>query len=148
MKNIFKVLGAGIGIFLLVIFGLNFIFSSVTPSCGENSDAVKYALSLSSQRLERLYKDMERFSTIEDAPLDGYHKYSEKVFIPEEFADLKVVKIRPLKNNIMVEGCMDEYVYLDFKGIKSKKEKQEIWLRHPFHLGTPYEQKSVKLWSQ
>ena len=36
---------------------------------------------------------------------------------PEEFADLKVLKIRPKEGNIMIEGCFDSFVVLDFKGI-------------------------------
>ena len=112
------------------------------PSCQEDSEAVAYARSLSSQRLEKLYKDMEAFSHREDIPIDGYQVYDESNDVPDEFADLKVVKIRPEKGNIMVKGCFDHYIYLTFKGIGRRaqpNDKKQIilnWGEHPPNTGT------------
>lgn len=87
----------------------------VMPDCGQNSDAVRYARSLSDERLHDLFYDMEEFSKRNSTPSHGYNMLNEE--IPKEFADLEVVKIRPKEGNIMVEGCFDHYVYLDFGGL-------------------------------
>ena len=33
----------------------------------------------------------------------------------EEFSDLEIVRVSPESNSIMVEGCFDHYLYLNFK---------------------------------
>jgi hypothetical protein len=103
----------------------------------EDSDAVAYARSLSKERLKKLYDDMEEYSKKQDTPPYGYIAYGKNAVVPEPFSDLKVKKIRPRRGNIMVEGCFDHYVYLDFEGIgpgkKYDKKRQIVlwWGEHP-----------------
>ena len=56
---------------------------------------------------------------------DRYRKYTKET-APQEFADLDVVSIRPRDARIMVVGCFDNYMYLDFYGIKDADEKSII----------------------
>tara|TARA_R110002072_G_scaffold104099_1_gene228384 strand:+ start:777 stop:1250 length:474 start_codon:yes stop_codon:yes gene_type:complete len=126
------------------------IFALIWPvnSCQEDSEAVAYARSLSTERLSQLYRDMEEYSHRDDIPIDGYHFGDERYEMPAEFADLNVVKIRPDDGNIMVEGCFDHYIYLTFRGIghlAKPTDKKEIilnWGEHPPNTGTQV------LWSE
>ncbi|MCU7843569.1 MAG: hypothetical protein KZQ93_06980 [Candidatus Thiodiazotropha sp. (ex Monitilora ramsayi)] len=93
-----------------VILVLLLMFLWDVPSCDEDSEAVAYARSLSPQRLEKLFRDMEMHSVREDLPIGGYQVQRNRDQIPDEFADLKVVKIRPAEGNIMIEGCFDHYI--------------------------------------
>ncbi|MCG7994109.1 MAG: hypothetical protein JAZ06_01650 [Candidatus Thiodiazotropha taylori] len=113
-----------IAIVLILLFLLSRCvdFFSQAVKCGEDSEAVLYARSLSQERLEKLYEDMERYSIKDNLPSDGYKVYQKDVVVPDEFNDLKVVIIRPFDGNIMIKGCMDHYVYLDFHGIGLLKE--------------------------
>jgi len=102
---------------LLVFF---IVFTGPIPSCTEDSDAVKYARSLSSERLSLLYEDMYKFYANKTSPIGGYYVSSEEMEIPIEFEDLKVARIRPADANIMIEGCFDHSVYLHFEGYRFK----------------------------
>jgi len=100
-------------------------------ACTESSEAVSYARGLSQKRLTQLYHDMEKFSNKDNLPIGGYSRHRKDREIPEEFQDLKVAKIRPSDGNIMVEGCFDHYVYLNFYGfgkMKKRHPKKEIVL--------------------
>ena len=117
------------------------------PYCGEDSAAVSYARSLPPERLKKLYRDMERYSQMEDIPIDGYYVGDDRQEIPEAFSDLKVRKIRPYEGNIMVEGCFDHYIYLRFQGVGMSAESEEKkiilnWGEHPPNTGTEV------LWSE
>ena len=122
--------------FFVVYYFLN------RPSCGEDSEAVAYARSLSSERLERLYHDMELFSRNKKVPMTGYQTYNEEAYVPDEFADLDVALVRPRDGNIMVEGCFDHYIYLKFEGVgrlSRQADKKRIilnWGEHPPHAGS------------
>jgi hypothetical protein len=89
---------------------------------------------------------MEAYSVRDNLPMDGYYAYREGESVPEVFKDLKVGKIRPSEGNIMVEGCMDEYVFLYFKGKAWRGGNDEITLSYPAHTSKPYEQKVEVLW--
>lgn len=67
---------------------------------------------------------------------------------PQEFQDLKVVRIRPKDSNIMVEGCFDEYVYLRFFGVNKAIEEKRIELQYPTHSDIPHEQATETLWAR
>lgn len=97
--------------------GLMMFIGDSATSCNEDSEAVAYARSLSQERLKRLYYDMENYSSKTDLPIDGFQFYDKNITIPQEFDDLEVIKVRPDDGNIMIEGCFDHYVYLQFKGI-------------------------------
>ena len=100
---------------LTVALTAAFLHTSCGPSCDGNSKAAKYARSLSQERLRQLYFDMERYARDERTPDDGWFVFEGRE-VPEPFRDLKVARIRPREANIMVEGCMDEFIYLDFGG--------------------------------
>jgi len=112
------------------------------PSCDEESEAVAYARSLSEERLARLYKDMELYSQSKDTPRIGYAPKQENSDVPEAFADLDVVRVKPSWGVIVVQGCFDHGVYLYFRGIgisKDHKGKKQIavgWGEVPPHSGT------------
>ena len=125
MKNLFLAMakfllyiGASIGV--LLVAGV-LLFGAFAPSCQEDSEAVAYARSLSQERLTKLYADMETLSTSDSLPIDGFKRHGEEL-LPPPFSDLKVVKVRPYEANIMVEGCFDHYVYMDFHGFGINKE--------------------------
>ncbi len=130
---------------VLLILGLSVVFfSSNTKSCGPDSEAVKYAKSLSQDRLRQLYHDMVKHKDNAAQGLDGFQTYDEKAKIPPEFSDLRVVKVHPRDSVIMVEGCFDEYVYLH---ISSEKSPKSIILDYPDHKG-PYTSETVVLWNE
>jgi len=116
------------------------------PKCGPNSEAVLYAKSLSQERLKSLYKQMESHTSAVEQGSDGYRAYISDAEIPDVFKDLKVQKIRPRDKNIMVQGCMDEFVYLYFEkeDIDSRTHKR-IKLSYPDHQG-PYSVADEVIW--
>lgn len=115
--------------------------TSCEPHCTGNSKAAQYARSLPQDRMRKLYFDMERYSQDDSTPIDGWY-VSNGRDIPEPFRDLKVARIRPRKANIMVEGCMDEFMYLDFAGFGGKGPRS-ITLSYPV---TPEKYASEVLW--
>ena len=134
-----------VGVFIIgwvVYLAPMFAIFSDAPSCEENSEAVAYARSLTQERLKKLYYDMEGYSTREDIPYDGYNLFDETQSIPSEFSDLKVRKIRPADENIMVEGCLDHFVFLRFEGFsnfrKNDSNRQIIltWGERPPDAGS------------
>jgi hypothetical protein len=100
---------------LIGILGAAVLLNGCFPNCNEDSEAVAYARSLSPDRLEKLYYDMEQLSEDESVPFSGFMRRDGQDF-PEPFRDLEVVKIQPRDENIMIEGCFDHYVYLHFEG--------------------------------
>ncbi|MFV8784469.1 hypothetical protein ACNKU7_18790 [Microbulbifer sp. SA54] len=129
MKFTLKLIGIltsaflGICLFFFILGG--FIFGWDHPSCDEDSEAVRYARSLSEERLELLYHQMHDYSLSEDTPFGGYSRLQNNE-LPDEFSDLKVVKVRPKQGNIMVQGCFDHYVYLAFNGLHDSLEKEIV----------------------
>ncbi|MCU7844078.1 MAG: hypothetical protein KZQ93_09585 [Candidatus Thiodiazotropha sp. (ex Monitilora ramsayi)] len=95
------------------------IFSGATE-CDEDSRAVRYVRSLPEDRFARLYKDMESYS---EKDIFEYENFGSNTF-PDEFNDLEVVRIRPKDGNIMVNGCFDHYVYLEFHGLGRGHKRQ------------------------
>jgi len=78
---------------------------------------------LSQETLAQLYLDMERYWATEKTPYAiGYQLGVQGEFVPEEFAQLKARKVRPEQQNIMLLGCLDEFVYLQFDGFSSDSE--------------------------
>ena len=122
--NFFKIIWGLIALFLLVQCAPIIYLVATSPSCDEESEAVTYVRSLSSDRLARLYSDMEKHSFGADPILNTYKPMDDswEIKTPDEFKDLKVVRITPDDGNIMVEGCFDHYVYMRFLGIGHLKE--------------------------
>jgi hypothetical protein len=133
---------------ILVIIGalfvyLTFIFGDAPNSCGENSDSVAYARGLPKERLAKLYFDMEKlsdnFNTEIRVNTDGK--------FPEPFSDIQAVKIRPNYENIMLQGCFDHAVSLNFHGFqknRSIKPNRQIILRWGEHKNSG----SEVIWSE
>lgn len=110
-------------VILGVITGGGFlIFGWDSPDCGKDSEAVRFARSLSAERLEKLYFDFALLSKKSDVS-EVYSSYGEGEKLPPEFSDLEVVKLRPKKGYILVQGCMDHGVTLEFDGLKNSAKK-------------------------
>ena len=105
------------------VFFLVIAFIWNVPDCSGNSQSANYVRNLSSERLSKLYNDMEQFYQV--STNDRHRKYTTET-APKEFSDLEVVSIRPGNAQIMVIGCFDNYMYLDFYGIKDTDEKSII----------------------
>ena len=122
--NFFKIVWVLVALFFLVKCTPIIYMVATAPSCDEGSKAVAYARSLSSDRLARLYSDMEKHSINADPLLNAYRPMDDswKIKTPDEFKDLKVVRITPDDGNIMVQGCFDHYVYMRFLGVGHLKE--------------------------
>ncbi len=103
--------------------------SGFGSSCGEDHDAVKLARSLSQERLSRLYKDIYDLRET-NAGVDQSIEYGMfGLPIPEKFQDLNAVSIRPSylrEPNIMLAGCMDEFIYLKFYRTQNGESKIEL----------------------
>jgi hypothetical protein len=132
---------------LLTLAAIVFLFRFCTAlnSCGPNSDALFYVRALSAQRLEKLYRDMERLSS-RSIPSGEYVLYDDREAVPEEFSDLKFAKVNPRFGKIMVEGCLDEYIVLRFKGTVWTDDPAQIELSYPTHSGEPYEMHNEIIW--
>ena len=96
----------------------------IGADCGPTSQGAVYARSLPSERLERLYRDMEAFCMLGNQPPRGWRivgvDRDSATHIPEEFADLHVVYVRPSEGRIMVQGCLDSFVFLKFESIAAR----------------------------
>lgn len=123
----FKVLKIILLVFIVMfsaIVGVGFtIFGWDRPGCGEDSEAVAFARSLSEERLEKLYFDFESLSKSTDVS-EIYSSHGEGESLPAKFVDLKVVKLRPTLGYILVQGCMDHGVVMDFSGFTKETEKK------------------------
>ena len=134
---------------LTLLASLLYLSGCGFTSCGADSEAVVYARSLSETRLEKLYNQMKYYYDYENTPTFGWGgNGKDKSNFPKEFSDLKVVKIRPKDSNIMVEGCFDEYVYLQFKNLDSENGPKQIELDYPSHSEKAYEINIEVLWKE
>ena len=121
MKNFLKTLLVTITLLIATCAGtLHLLKDHIV--CDEDNDAVEYAMSISQERLSKLYYDMERYSTKDDIPDRGYAAYKDDAFVPIEFADLVVATIRPDYGKIVVKSCMDHGIDLSFEGVGKFKE--------------------------
>ena len=147
MIKLFKYLGMFIGL-IIVLFITGMILLVVNaPTCGPNSYAVTDVKSLSQQRLSMLYADLQLLAKKSHMSKDEYASSIKGRPIPDEFSDLDFVKIRPIQGNIMVAGCLDEFVYLRFSGDIWSDGDKKITLSYPNHKG-PYETTEEELWSE
>jgi hypothetical protein len=142
ITRLLKVLGytlsitiAGVVTLIALFLVLASLMFGDIPGCGEDSPSVAYARSLSQETLAQLYLDMERHWANEDTPYAvGYQLGIEGQYVPEEFTHLKARKVRPEQQNIMLEGCFDEFVYLQFEGFSLDAEtaqQRSIVLQYP-----------------
>ena len=113
----------------LIIGGI-YLFLGGSPSCGKNSVAAEYARSITQARLEKMFLDMEELHKDPSVHYDGYSTFEGG--LPSQFADLKIIKVRPKEANIMVQGCFDHHVYLNFYGIR-RDEPKSIELQYGEH---------------
>lgn len=94
------------------------------PDCDGDSEAASYVRSLPDKRLQQLYLDMAKYHSMEGVPYQGY--YTSNSDIPAEFADLDILKVRPLQKHIMVVGCMDNFMYMIFEGLDGDGARQVL----------------------
>jgi hypothetical protein len=119
------------------------------PSCGPESKAVVYAKSISESRLEQLYSQMKYYYNKKNTPYGGWINHGkQKPHVPIEFRDLDIARIRPRDSNIMVEGCLDEYVYMNFINLDSDTAPKQIEINYPSHSGGAYATKTEILWQE
>ena len=112
--------------------------------CGESHPAVARARSLSQEQLAFLYAEIFQMRKKNAGRRVEY--YSNQ--IPKSLAFLKAIRIRPSaqRPNIMLAGCMDEYIYLNFSGPDEKSPGIVL----SWAAGTtqnPYNTASEMLWS-
>ena len=124
LKYLFLAFISLAGAFLLLSFVVGFIFLGGSRGCHKDSEAANYARSLTETRLNQLYSDMERYYHREDIPPYKEYLVTEGGEVPSEFSDLEVVRISPKGTHIMVEGCFDNYMYLQFVGIDKPAHKK------------------------
>lgn len=134
-------------VFTLAAIVFLFRFCTALNSCGPNSEALLYVRALSAQRLEKLFRDMERFAS-QSIPGGEYVLYDDRESVHKEFSDLKFAKVNPKSGKIIVEGCLDEYIVLRFKGSVWTDEPAQIELSYPTHSGEPYEMSDEIIWQQ
>lgn len=77
------------GMVFMSFVGFLFWIGDAATSCGKNSEAVAYARSLTKERLEKLYLDMEEYSTRTDLPIIGYAAYGKTKNVPEVFSGFR-----------------------------------------------------------
>ncbi len=132
--------------FLFVIFFYALViklFNGDSRGCGGNSEAAEYARSLSQSRLKQLHIDMEKYYKSSVSYADEI-RIRGKVDVPDEFKDLDIVSVRPRRTQIMVEGCFDHYMYMDFKGIDESNTKEIILRYGEAYEGVP--QQTERIW--
>jgi hypothetical protein len=142
-KAIFSVLVGALASIGALFVILIFIFGDSPNSCGKNSDSVVYARGLSKERLAKLYYDMEKLSDNSSTEI----RVNADGKFPEPFADIQAVKIRPNYENIMLQGCFDHAVSLNFHGFQKNrniKPNRQIILR----WGEPENSGSEVIWSE
>ncbi len=103
-------------------------------TCGEDSEAVAYARALSDEQLSVLYDEMFRLRTTPPRPQVEFNSFSRES--PESVRFIKAVRIRPnhpVRPNIMLAGCLDEFVFLDFFGTDEGPPRIELsWFDGPY----------------
>ena len=116
-------------------------YSGIGAICSEGHPAVSRARSLSDEQLEFLYLEMFRLREA-DADRRGegglgieYGSWGKPV--PDNLVFLEAVRIRPsdgLRPNIMLAGCMDEFIYLRFFEPDSENPRIELtWFDGPYN---------------
>jgi hypothetical protein len=120
---------------MLLLFGVPFVFFMImfgdaSNACWEDSEAVARARELSAERLSVLYRDMKIYATADGTPIEGYSRFSDggDHAIPAEFADLDAVRVRPKLANIMLQGCLDAGVDLEFEGLTDSAKPARVIL--------------------
>ena len=104
------------GIIWFSLFLMSHFFLGIN-NCNENSEAVAYARNLSNERLGRLYASMMNYSQSVDTSVIGYGNDSYLPELPPEFQDIKAIRVDPVRGDILLAGCFDEFVHLWFKNL-------------------------------
>lgn len=92
-------------------------FAERGRDCGPDEEAVAYARSLSDERLAKLYQDMKKYYKESPKSTVIYTKLAE-------FEDLEIVSVRPWVSSITVEGCFDDYVHMNFRGLDGNQDPE------------------------
>lgn len=88
--------------------------------CDEQSEKVKFAKSLSQERLYSLFESIKKYRS--EGHTHPFEKGSQHSPIPKEFSDIDPLKIRVERKlpTIMLEGCFDHFVLLLFYGVEEE----------------------------
>lgn len=94
--------------------------SSSQSACDEQSEAVQFAKTLSQNRLDKLYADIKSFA---ESGQEFHRVESNSKVSPEELSDLlyQDILLDGLRSRILLKGCFDHYVILNFNGIYNDK---------------------------
>ena len=118
---------------LLLLIGTLTIYACNFDACRESSDSVRYAKSLTKEELEILFYNMQEYWAKHDTPKHGYILYGDTTNVPDVFKKLEADEVRPLQKVIMLEGCMEEFVFMKFSGFSEDANftgKKTIELRY------------------
>lgn len=120
-------------------------YSGFGARCTEGHPAVERARSLSEDQLSLLYTEIYRLRR-ENGPI-GIEYGISGAAVPENLQFLQAARIRPsdLTPNVMLAGCMDEFIYLRF----TDPDAEEPGIVLSWAAGTrenPYNTEQEVLW--
>ena len=107
-KTIILRTALGVAIYFALVYG----FRLVGPSCGEDSEAVAYARTLSAERLQTIFTDIQTMASDPDLPIEGLRIGGEYPESPEAFSDLEAKEVVPSKGKLVLEWCTGTEVHL------------------------------------
>ena len=116
-------------------------YSGFGSSCSEGNPAVARARSLSQTELAFLYAEIFRLREENNQSSIEYGAFGKK--IPDNLRFLDAARIRPSGDppNIMLAGCMDEFIDLRF----SSPDEKDPGIQLSWAAG-PYKTESEMLW--
>ena len=85
-------------------------------TCDENAPSVTYARRLSAQRLSELHSEIE---TLVQSGVRLNREPARSTRVPESLSDLRFhnITIAGSRTRLMLDGCMDTFVIITFRGI-------------------------------
>ena len=118
-------------------------YSGFGAVCTEGHPAVALARSLTPAQRSLVYSEIYRLRAENGQNSVEYGAFGTDV--PENLQFLKAARIRPSDENIMLAGCMDEYIYLRFSGPDTENPGIVLsWAAGT--VQSPYNTESEVLW--
>ena len=133
--------GGLIGAFLCIWLVMYLIFGDFLEGCAI-TPSVEHAKSLSQERLQKLYYQMEKITNELESDYDP--KYDGMKY--PQISDIKFVLIRKSSASMMLGGCFDSKVFLKFGGLGSYSDKNSsrsitlTWGEYPINVETLWEE--------
>ena len=100
----------------VILIGVSRLILGPSANCTESSDSVKWARSLSQDRLSKLHRQM----VVLERSDESYNRVElESDRSPNELSDLIYhdILIDSHRARLMLEGCFDHYVIMSFAGV-------------------------------